>query len=99
MYDLGAHPGNIEEKVTRWRQDHNVRRTLHKTLADHLLTATLNLMTVAPPAAHPHAHETDRGHNDGCDCGFTIRRCEELCTRQAMAIGMCQCRREEREQG
>jgi len=54
-------------------------------------------MAIAPPATHPHARETDRGHDDGCDCGFSLKRCEELCTRQAKAMGMCRCRREERE--
>jgi hypothetical protein len=56
-------------------------------------------MTIAPPAIHPHARETDRGHDDGCHCGFTVRRCREVCTREAKAIGLCRCRREERERG
>jgi len=58
---------------------------------------TLAGVAIAPPATHAHTRETDRGHNDGCDSGFSLKRCEELCTRRAKAMGMCQCRREERD--
>ncbi|HEX5559824.1 MAG TPA: hypothetical protein VFX13_19590 [Gaiellales bacterium] len=53
-------------------------------------------MTIAPPATHPHEREGDRHNDDGCDCGFTVDRCRELCTRSAKRAGICQCRREER---
>ena len=56
-------------------------------------------MVIAPPATHPYARETHRGRNDGCDCGFSLRRCREVCTREAKATGMCRCRREERARG
>jgi hypothetical protein len=53
-------------------------------------------MTIAPPATHPHERERDRHHDDGCDCGFSLKRCRDLCTRSAKQAGICLCRREER---